>query len=348
MLWGGVGGENTEAADPRSRRSRVARDCGDTILNMPRCDKRTHVFDYGGTAPTETRERSALDEFCKRLRSCDRAPFEVIPLQDAIQQSIVLRVHGATVDGVLRTPSGLVAVELLGYSPLDDRGDVMARDLDFRKKVMESLGGLLKDKCYSHNLWYNQKRRTGPKGGMVHTVPLTKDFPAVVEELRAALTAAPALGVCQLPSDRFDPSQEIAAQFCRQGAFYLDAARFPECSRFFQRVRLQGLHSDWTPEVDSNLKIGFVGLDSEWVKDHLRTKAEKSLDKSKQRAPGRPLWLIVHSDGHAIHQIIAEDDRPVATQLCRDALSTTQHGFERAYWADRTGFLDAAWVGRVL
>ena len=73
-----------------------------------------------------------------------------------------------------------------------------------------------------------------------------------------------------------------------------------------------------------------------------------SLTKSRVRANGLPLWLIVQSDGRAIHQTIPRQHRARAVEVCRATLSETGHGFARVYWVDGTGFLDAAWVGRAL
>ena len=84
------------------------------------------------------------------------------------------------------------------------------------------------------------------------------------------------------------------------------------------------------------------------MQKHVAEKARISLTKSRDRSKRLPLWLIVHSDGHAIHQTICDRERGNARRLCRDVLAATHHGFARVYWADNTAYLDAAWVGRVL
>lgn len=315
---------------------------------MPRYNPRTHVFGYGGTTPKVKRERFALDEFCKRMRSHHCASYRVVLMSDALRRGLVKEVEGSTVDGVIRTSRGMVAVELAGYSPHADRGDVMALDLAFRKVVKRSLFDCLKTKCYSLRLDYRERRRRGPKYAVVRTVPQQGDFKAVVKELRSIVSDAPALDLHSFLSIQFVNAELATRWGKRRGTLYLDEARFPACALHFDRVSLQGLREYLTPEVNSELDGGYVGIDSVWVREHAASKAAKSLRWSRERANGLPLWLIVHSDGHATHQVIQETQRPRALELCREALAATEHGFSRVYWADRTGWLNAAWVGRVI
>lgn len=302
---------------------------------------KTHVFSYGGTTPKVDREPHVLNEFCIYMRRRYGASYKVIP--DALGCGLVINEDGATVDGVLRTPQGPAAVELLGYSPLEDRGDVMARDEDFRKAVKRSLYDRLNFRSFLLSLVYRVQRRTEAKSsGMVCTVPKHRIFPAVIEELKSIVDGAPALDFNKPLFLRFVKANR------RDANLYLDPSQFPVCAEHFSAVRLQGLGSRLTPQVESDLSGGWIGLNEEWVSGHLARKAELSLTKSRIRANGLPLWLIVHSDGHAIHQTIPRPHRARAMEICRAKLSDTGHGFVRVYWADGTGFLGAAWVGRAL
>ena len=138
------------------------------------------------------------------------------------------------------------------------------------------------------------------------------------------------------------------ARVQRGGRYYFPSAEFPACARHLDHVRLQALPRGIRPVIDSDLKVGFVGANPAFLNMKLADKAERSLTLSKQRAKGRPLWLVVHSDGRAIHQSIAPPQREAAVETCRKALNGLEHGFARAYWADRTGFRNAAWVGRIV
>ncbi len=306
---------------------------------------RTHVFNYG--VPTHGRERYALDEFCKELRHRYRASYKIVPTQQALRRGLVVEVDGATVDGVLRTSRGMVAVELLGYSPICDRGDVMARDFEFRKEVKRALYNQLQAKCYALTFWYREGRRGGQRPNTVRTVPPTTKFRAVITELRSVLAAVPGLEFNKFLSVRFYRSDHVQRIDRRRSFLALDAAQFPCCANYFEHVRLQGLKPWMTPEVNSDLKCGAIGIDEGWVREYVLGKVAKC-NKSHLRANGLPIWLIVHSDGHAIHQTIPRPHRARAIDVCRRALAQTEHSFKRVYWADRTGFLDGAWVGRVL
>lgn len=318
---------------------------------MPAYSPRTHVFTYGWTRPGPRRkvrhERLTLEEFCKAMRRHHRASYRVVPMRDALRRGLVVNVDGSTVDGVLRTSRGPVAVELLGYSPLDDRGDVMVRDVALRKAIKRALYDRLKAKRYCLSLSYREQPRPGPKFGMVRTVPRERDFGAIIKELRSVLTSGPPLDFMHRLSIRFVKPNIAETLGTRRGTLYLDETRYPVCAAHLDQVRLRGSKDYLPTDVDSELSCGAIGIDEEWVREHVASKAHKS-HKSRDRASGLPLWLIVHSDGHAIHQKIHETHRPHAVELCREVLTATEHRFTRVYWADDTGFLDVAWVGRVV
>jgi hypothetical protein len=311
-------------------------------------DPRTHVFAYGSVSRTATREANALDQFCRRMRRTHGAKYKPMSIAKALSNGLVVNVDGTSVDGVLDTPAGFVAVELLAYSPLGDRGDVLALDLALRRAIKPALFGALAAKPCSLSLSYASTRRPGPTFATVKTVPVEKLYPAVIAELAAIVEDIDPLEFNRFLSFRFAKSENVAVMNRYGGTRYLDASRFPICAAHFDRIRFQGLNAEMTPQVDSDLHGGSVGVDEEWVRRFLLDKSKKSLNKSRARANGLPLWLIVHSDGHAIHQTIPAELRSRAVALCRDVLRATQHAFSRVYWADRTGYVDAAWVGRVL
>lgn len=314
---------------------------------MGRSSTRAEAVSYGGTTPKLRRERFTLEEFCKRMRTKHKASFRTVPIRDALRRELVMTECGATVDGVLRTSRGFVAVELLGYSPLRDRGDVMARDLGLRQKITRAISNQLTAKRFSLSLDYRERPRRDGESGKSRTVPSQQDFRKVIDELRKIVSEAPALQSNHFLSVRFVTAGIAEKRGTGAGTLHLDATRFPLCAEHLTRVRLQGLNDDVEPAVDSELIGGPIGLDVAWVKDNVVCKAKKSLDRSRERANGLPLWLIVHSDGQATHQTIPKLHRRRAVEVCREALKTTNHGFARVYWADRTGFFDAAWVGRV-
>lgn len=235
------------------------------------------------------RERYTLEEFCKRMRARHKASYRMVPIRDAVRRGIVVNADGSTVDGVLRTSRGHVAVELLGYSPLHDRGDVMARDVALRKAVKIALYNRLKAKCFSLSLGYREQRRPGPKFGMVRTVPRERDFRSVINELRVIVSEAPALEFNHSLSVRF-VKPNIAERCCiRRRTLYLDERLFPVCAAHFTLVRFQGSKNYLPIDIDSELHSGFIGIDDAWVREHVACKAHKSLRNSRVRANGLPL-----------------------------------------------------------
>jgi len=302
---------------------------------------------YGGTTPKLVRECHVLHEFCKFMATHYRASYEPLNIHTATNQGLVVELNGATVDGVLRTSRGPVAVELLGYSPLNDRGDVMAPDLALRRFLTDALYDGLRSRQLSLTLGYGLRPRKDRTQGDARSVPLKRDFVTIADELSRVLELVPPLAFLEVLRVRFTVGR-LARQLRQRSELYLDKSHFPGCAEHFDQVRFHGLTDDLEPQVGSNLVAGSIGLDRKWIDAQVAKKAIQSQGLSKQRANGRPLWLIIHSDGYATHQMIHRTHRPRAIEYCRDVLARSTHEFARVYWADQTAFLDAAWVGRVL
>lgn len=315
---------------------------------MPRYDPQTHVFSFAGTTNKGVREAGALMQFCNAMRRRFGASYRVVPVSDALTAGIIFEIYGATVDGMIETSHGLVALELLAYSPVGDRGDVMSRDLDLRTVLKPALYDALAAKPCSITLRYRRSPRPPPQTGMVYTVPTEKMFGALVPELRRLIAEMPSLGFNQLLTVRFLPERFLGMRnpHVREKSF--SAAMFPTCTHAFDALTVQGISPGMTPEVGCNLGAGFTSLDEAWVRRKVQAKARKSLDHSRPRAGSLPLWLIVHSDGFALHQSIPETKRPMAVCTLRVSLGVHSHAFARAYWADGTGYRDVAWIGRAL
>lgn len=275
------------------------------------------------------------------------ASYKLIPIEKAVAKKVVVEIGGATVDGVLSTAVGPVAIELLGYSPCRDRGDVMERDFKLRRAVKADLYKLLERKGYCISLRYREIHRAEPGKTKVKAVPTTRDHSRFIGELSSIIAVGPELEFCETCRIRFGKAQSVGQLNRWTRDIHLVDSEYPLCAKYLDHMELQGV-GELIPDVGSNLRGGVVGLDGHWVREHVATKARKSMLKSCTRANGLPLWLIVHSDGHAIHQSIPEVHRPRAVQVCQTTLAGTVHGFSRCYWADRTAFLDAAWISRVV
>lgn len=305
------------------------------------------VYPYVGTSSKERFERYTLQEFCNAMARQHEGACSVV--RRPVQRGLIRMVSGATVDGVVRTEAGTIAVELLSLSPRRDRGDMMGQDLAFRKRLRRSVGLILRARSWSLQLWYRDGRRHD--GTSVKMVPQNRQQCAeVAGELRRLL-------LCDAPAPR-EPgfvflhfvslTRDRCALVQRGGRHYFPSHEFPACARHLDHVVLQGLPRPIRPVIDRDLKAGMVGANAAFLNRKLADKAERSLGLSKERANGLPLWLVVHSDGRGIHQSIAPPQRGAAVETCRTALSNLEHAFARAYWADRTGFRNAAWVGRIL
>jgi hypothetical protein len=205
---------------------------------------------------------------------------------------------------------------------------------------------MLERRC-TLSLWYRERQRRDRT--TVKAVPTRDEADEVASELRRLLSQAPYprerafvyLHFASVPQERCERLQ-------RGGRYYFSSTEYPASARHLDHVRLHGLTSGDHPVIGSDLKTGFVGADSGFLRKKLADKAGRSLGLSKDRANGLPLWLVVHSDGRAIHQSMAPPQRQAAVEMCREVLATIDHGFASIFWADSTGFRNAAWVGRII
>jgi hypothetical protein len=312
-------------------------------------EARTAIVHNYGTAQKADRERSIFEAICGRAKRHHRPTISYV-VDRAAMRSYVDFVKGESVDGVLVRREGPVAVECLGFAPLDDRGDVLPLDLKLRQTIGEQLGPELR----ARNLWLSvtyqmtRRDRCDPRYPMKKNVPIERHHATVIQELRAVIAAAPQPPRGDFVSVYFQDAETCVRWNRFSERLYFDSGLYPECSRHFERVRLQGVYDYMTPVVDSSMTCGAIGLDEEWVTTHLRRKMEQSLGDNKERARGLPLWLLIHSDGDAINRRIPEQHRRRAINLCREILDAGPHGFDRVYWVDLVQYKDCDWVGRII
>jgi hypothetical protein len=305
------------------------------------------VLDYGGTMDAKPLEIHVLTEFAKCLRESGE-PCESIDSDEGVRLGLIRKIDGASVDGVLRMSSGEVAVELIGYAPPGDRRESMKRDLKLRKDVIgPKVAQWQSDTRIEFRIYYPQRPRTAAPFGTALAVPHPRFWSAIADEIASALLLAKPMDIDGRQWIRFVESDIAARWGFRDGTLFLDESAFPTCAAHLDGLQLHRLYDFMLPRVESNLSGGQIGLDRDWLKEHVQRKAAISLEKSRERANGLPLWLIVHSDGMPTNRRIPRMLLPKAWDLCREVLSQNPHGFARVYWADQTGLTDAASVNRV-
>jgi hypothetical protein len=305
----------------------------------------------GSLADKEAKEDRAIEEFCKGMARRFRASYRAVPRVELLKyvRSPKDDPHGATVDGAVLTHFGPVAVECLGYYPLDDRGDVIRLDHMLRNAIGEALHAQLKKRRMWLSVSYRLiPRQKDPPHSFRKAVPKRDLFPSVIEELGRLINDVPlSTRAGDMRRAYFAPTSEAKRwNRLKSARHYVDESTYPMCARYLESVRLHRVHGWMVPEITSDLSVGAVGLDEPWLRRELERKAKKS-ELSRARANGLPVWLLVHNDGHATNERIPSPHRPRAVSAAREVLRDSVHQFERAYFADETGFLDSAWTRRV-
>ncbi|MBX3389489.1 MAG: hypothetical protein KF691_08550 [Phycisphaeraceae bacterium] len=218
------------------------------------------VLEYGGTMDAAPLEIHVLSEFAKFLRKSGE-PCEFIESEEAVRLGLVRKIDGASVDGVLRISSGDVAVELLGYAPLGDRGESMKPDLKLRTEVIgPKIAQWQSETHIELRIYYSQRLRTAAPFGRVLAVPDRRIWHALANEIRSALLLAKPMEVDGRQWLRFVESDIATRWGFRDGTLFLDESAFPLCAEHLDGLQLHRLHDFMLPRVDSNLSDGMIGL----------------------------------------------------------------------------------------
>lgn len=292
------------------------------------------------------RETRTLTEFAKAWQRQYGRPCEALDLASAANL-ITDAGTGASIDGVLVVDGTPVAVELVGYRPVGDRGKGLDLDHEFRFRIASTIGDFLVDNGvaalsirYRAHIEHNIEER------VVETlrVPHKSQWDALSLEVRACIEASREYW------GRCDRGKQF--YFREQSAFLHDprlrvsiAGNYPLMTSDVSNIHVTPHRGTSQPscEIRSNMSGGCVGLDADWLESILRQKVAKSA-LSATRACDLALWLIVHTDELSINQNIPEPHLDRVPEVCRTALKHQPHHFARVYWCHNTGYLDAATI----
>ena len=302
------------------------------------------VHHHGDAATKTEREKRALHEFSKAIAQQFGQQFTVLDSADA--DMLTAQIDGASVDGVIAVDEQHVAIELLGYWPNGDRGDSLNDDHKFRAFIANEVGTeLVHHGVGNINVWYRNGNR--PDGSVRLLVPRQTQWIRVAAELIALVKTGAEYWIDRECGRGFVLRNDRAiARDARKliqipGKYPILTASLSEVCIRQRAASLRGC------EIHSMMSGGCVGLDEQWLAQKLCTKAEKS-ELSAKRANELPLWLIVHTDELSINQSIPEPHLERVPEVCRRALSSQPHHFDRVYWCHSTGYLDAAKITSVL
>lgn len=150
------------------------------------------VYPNGCVASTPDHEDTVLREFCKALNR--KEPFDLKfvdrksrPLHGLAQSADA----SDSIDGLLLSPRGPIAVEILDYSPPCDRGEVIKHDVWLTSDLLAGAGETLRRLNADLHLTYRDEIRKHVKEGQD---PFVKAVPgghqrrqAVVHEIAEVL-----------------------------------------------------------------------------------------------------------------------------------------------------------------
>jgi len=110
---------------------------------------------------------------------------------------------------------------------------------------------------------------------------------------------------------------------------------FPVVSKHCGNVRLELSERSVAPYIRTSADARHLGFDEVQL-DNTVSKHLKKLPEYRTRAKGRPVWLVIHSDGWPTSARLHELERQKAIAAIANTLGKSGGRFDRVWWAEDT------------
>ena len=294
------------------------------------------VMPYRSGVDKRVREPLVARQICDVARRDFGVDWSVMDLHDAQSAELIGGIGNdpETVDAVIHTPNGPLAIEMLMYAP-EVQFERLARDEHFRS--------FLKSFVYDHLL--SRRLKVLLKYRAADGVP-SRDQPRVaLEFFRILARVVDNTDRCRF-AVTFAEFSQAESRARSTGTFCLPETEFPVCSSYFDEIGFFR-HSGNYCDVDCMLHATRQRFDYQWSFDKIADKARISLGVGKQRARKLPQVLVFHTNGFGPAQRIHEHERADVVHAIRSALSQHENNFTEAWWLDNAAVKDEAVIACV-
>jgi hypothetical protein len=126
-----------------------------------------------------------------------------------------------------------------------------------------------------------------------------------------------------------------------------DRDRFPVVAEYCSNCLITGASPHINPVIRTSCDTRQIGIDKGELSRVVTKKLNKLSKLYRQRAAGKPVWLIIHSDGWPPSTRIPKQHAEQACTLIRELVTKADARFDAVWWAESTGFAAAAEIFRV-
>jgi len=303
------------------------------------CDDRQygHVFFDVPASPHRKRSETIARAFC-----------EAYARRFGISAEFVVSEKNR-IDAIIRVGTKEVALELVGYRQRDPFLKVEHADSELKKAISDELGKPGIPPLNVRLEWKENSRRTGescPSARQAQVPPVgTEECRQFLSELVALARRVSNDNSLSGKRIRFG-SARAAAQLPATVCTVLDKSHFPYLARYCSFVRLTIQECSASPTIGSSADVRHIGLDGTQLREKVDNKIQKA-GKYRERAQGRPIWLVVHCDGWPLSAQLWESDQDRALQIVGECCVQSSGAFERVWWLQDAKLGDSARIYEV-
>ncbi|MGD2109202.1 MAG: hypothetical protein PVI86_07400 [Phycisphaerae bacterium] len=254
------------------------------------------------------------------------------------------------IDAIVEIEGREIVLEFAGYYRRDEFHDVERADSTVRAGLSKALtnAGLGR---FQIRIWWREEPRRKRCAGQrptVGKVPRRRgDGDAFVGEfVRLASRVAEEPG---LASRRILFRQDTRTpRSMPENLVVLPASEFPVLADRLEWVVLEPWKHEFNPEIKTNVDVRRIGLDEGQLRRVVCNKLTKLRKHYRDRAWGKPVWLLVHCDGHPSPSRIALPQRPDAMRLISELLHESDVSFDAVWWGENMMDANMAELFRVI
>lgn len=294
-------------------------------------NQHAHIFAQVPRLSIKDRNESVAREFCKCYQRQYGNPTEFVAAEVN------------DLDAIIRVSHKPIVLEMVGYRQRDTYLEVERADTEVKKRISRELESSAMPPCQLLIWWRTEsrrKRRTG-QSAQIARIPsgralgdFAQEFLALVRHVlrNDALTNKDVLFRCTRRTKH--------ALFADGRYAVLEESVFPALAHHCSFIRIEPWDRDFAPTIGTSHDARQIGLDTRHLTTVVRKKLRK-LPTYRRRAGDAPIWLVVHADGFPPSTRVPAPDRPRALETIRQEVSGAGISFDRVWWAEETGYLDA-------
>ncbi len=267
----------------------------------------------------QKREQFVAQRFCEIYRTIANVPCDVLELDDAP-------------DALLSIDGKEVFLELAGYREQGPHNASYDADTKIKNLIIQRWEDNPELQLFTPRPQYRD-------GASAFQLPRqSQELDNFVSELEAFILSLDKTRLEEFTLFAFKPLAELQQyRHADRRTSYVACEDYPTLSRFCDKLTIQYHPEIRTSMPSSSLNTRWTGLDEEELVAVVASKLQK-LPKYRERAGGRPIWLLLYSEVWPPTARLPHDGLvPRAIEIIRAAANGGADAFEAIWWGQEIG-----------